>query len=463
MKSEIKDNLSKIRKIARIRDDATGQYSEIVEFPVSETATRRLELSPALIHDLRRFAAELWNAGASIPKGDKERIGLLRAAADTKAPKELVYAAETGWLNDECTVFVKADGVIGVPDEHIIGINPNREVDDKTGHLSIAGTWQSWRASVAQQARLSSIFMFAICVAFAAPLLRIIGRQSFSVCVVGRTRIGKTIATLLGASVRGIAQIDDLITWNIKINRLEERLVEFNNSMFAIDDFNKLRGSDRERFEVIEDLAYLIEQGHQKGRHSFFAKAYGAARKWRVILLTSSEQSVAELAHKVKQERRQGATVRLNDMPGQLDGLTHIFDRFKSSMDDPTFKRWRRKQFRELAKACANNHGAVFDYYIERLIFHGREKVRKVVLKWMETFVLHVGTGTDGDIARDVARNFGLIYAAGVLGIKLRILPWTAQELLDAISKCYFAARECLPDARALHSARHRCSKRTSP
>ena len=148
----------------------------------------------------------------------------------------------------------------------------------------------------------------------------------------------------------------------------------------------------------------------------------------------------------MKQERRQGATVRLNDMPGQLDGLTHIFDRLKSSMDDPTFKRWRRKQFTELAKACANNHGAVFDYYIERLIFHGREKVQKVVLKWMETFVLHVGTGTDGDIARDVARNFGLIYAAGVLGIKLRILPWTAQELLDAISKCYFAARECLPD-----------------
>ena len=148
----------------------------------------------------------------------------------------------------------------------------------------------------------------------------------------------------------------------------------------------------------------------------------------------------------MKQERREGATVRLNDMPGQLEGLTHIFDRLKSSMDDPTFKRWRREQFKKLAEACANNHGAVFDYYIERLIFHGREKVRKVALKWIETFVLHVGTGTDGDIARDVARNFGLIYAAGVLGIKLRILPWTAEELLDAISKCYFAARELLPD-----------------
>ena len=82
-------------------------------------------------------------------------------------------------------------------------------------------------------------------------------------------------------------------------------------------------------------------------------------------------------------------------------------------------KNWHKLALK-ITGLCSSN-------YIERLIFHGREKVRRVVLKWIETFVLHVGTGTDGDIARDVARNFGLIYAAGVLGIKLRILPWTAR------------------------------------
>ena len=191
MTSKIRDNPLKIRKIARIRDDATDQYTERIEFLVSGSTTAQLELSPAEIHDVRIFSAKLRNAGAILPRDDKQRIRVLRAVAKVKAPKELVYAAETGWLNDECTVFVKADGVIGSPDENIIGINPNREVDDKTGHLSTAGTWQSWRAGVAQQARLSSIFMLAICVAFAGPLLRIIERQSFSVCVVGRTRMEK--------------------------------------------------------------------------------------------------------------------------------------------------------------------------------------------------------------------------------------------------------------------------------
>ena len=245
--------------------------------------------------------------------------------------------------------------------------------------------------SVAQQARLSSIFMFAICVALAAPLLRIIEHQSFGICIAGRTRIGKTFATLFGASVRGIARIDDLdyVEYKGEI-RLEERLVEYNDSIFPIDDLNTMRGSDSDRFERIEDVAYLIEQGHQKGRHSFFAKAYGAARRWRVILLTSNEHSVAELAGKLKQERRQGATVRLSDMPGQLNGLKHIFDRFKKAMDEPTFERWRREQFTDIAQACAENHGAVFDRYIDRLILHGQEKVRKYVLKKVEFFVDNV-------------------------------------------------------------------------
>ena len=435
-----------IRKIARTRDDATGQYTEKVEFPVSGSGTAQIELAPALIHEPRKFAAKLRDAGAILPENDGERRKLLRRVANSKTPKELVYAAETGWLNDECTVFVKANGVIGNADTNIIGINPNRDVDDQSGQLSIAGTWQSWRSSVAQKARLSSIFMFAICVALAAPLLRIIEHQSFGICIAGRTRIGKTFATLFGASVRGIARIDDLISWNIKENRLEERLVEYNDSIFPIDDLNTMRGSDSDRFERIEDVAYLIEQGHQKGRHSFFAKAYGAARRWRVILLTSHEHSVAELAGKLKQERRQGATVRLSDMPGQLNGLKHIFDRFKKAMDKPTFERWRHEQFTDIAQACAENHGAVFDRYIDRLILHRKEKVRKYVLKKVEFFVDNVVGEINGDIARDVARNFGLIYAAGMLGIQLGILPWTADELFDAISKCYRAARELLPD-----------------
>jgi hypothetical protein len=46
----------------------------------------------------------------------------------------------------------------------------------------------------------------------------------------------------------------------------------------------------------------------------------------------------------------------------------------------------------------------------------------------------------------DVAEKFGLIYAAGRLGIRCELLPWDKTELLDALSNCYFGARDLLPD-----------------
>jgi hypothetical protein len=61
-------------------------------------------------------------------------------------------------------------------------------------------------------------------------------------------------------------------------------------------------------------------------------------------------------------------------------------------------------------------------------------------------FVQHVCDTGDDVVARDVAGKFGIIYAGGLLGIRLGIVPWTQDELLDAVGKCYRAARDLLPD-----------------
>ena len=92
----------------------------------------------------------------------------------------------------------------------------------------------------------------------------------------------------MGASVIGMARIDDLMTWNIKDARLEERIAEFNDMLFAIDDISIMKGRDKEKYLRIRDLAYGISQGFATGRHSSFTKAHGGVHgSWRCIALTS--------------------------------------------------------------------------------------------------------------------------------------------------------------------------------
>ena len=440
-----KNKKRNIKKIARIRDKATEKYVEVIQFPTSKSDVNRLELPPSVVWGQGTFENYLRDAGAILPKGDQDLKDLLSAVAKSDAPEEWVYEARTGWTEDG-KAFVLADRVIGDVATKIIGVNQANAVNDRSGRLSNSGSWKSWRDTVAEPARLSTILMFGICVALAAPLLAVVKRPSFAINIFGRTRIGKSIATLLGASIIGIPRIAEMITWNIKDARLEERISEFNDALFPIDDLSNMNGGDRERYLRIRDVAYKISQGLATARHSSFTAAHGGVHgSWRSIVLTSNEKSIRDLAWAVKMERQHGEALRLIDLPAVFDGLEHIFDRLPEDLDGSNFHDWKKNTFKKIADACEKDHGKAFRKYIKALIAD-RVELKRYVQARIAYFVRHVCDECDGDVARDVAEKFGLIYAAGRLGIRCGLLPWDRAELLDALTKCYIGARDLLPD-----------------
>ena len=91
------------------------------------------------------------------------------------------------------------------------------------------------------------------------------------------------------------------------------------------------------------------------------------------------------------------------------------------------------------------NHGKAFRKYIKALIAD-RVELKGYIETKISYFVRHVCDEFDGDVARDVAAKIGLIYAAGMLGIRCGLLPWGKDELLDALTKAYIGARDLLPD-----------------
>src|SRR5271170_551161 len=103
-----------------------------------------------------------------------------------------------------------------------------------------------------------------------------------------------------------------------------------------------MKGSDKEKYPRIRDVAYRISQGWSTARHSSFTAAHGGVHgSWRTIALTSSERSIRDLAQAVKLSRQHGEALRLIDLPAVFDGLDHIFDRLPEDLNGSNFHAWK--------------------------------------------------------------------------------------------------------------------------
>ena len=87
--------------------------------------------------------------------------------------------------------------------------------------------------------------MLVICAALAAPLLVFTTLLSFAFCLAAPTRAGKTIACLVGASMIGIGRIEDFISWYSTDGSVEERLPDFRDAPFLIDDISTMDQTPR--------------------------------------------------------------------------------------------------------------------------------------------------------------------------------------------------------------------------
>jgi hypothetical protein len=93
--------------------------------------------------------------------------------------------------------------------------------------------------------------------------------------------------------------------------------------------------------------------------------------------------------------------------------------------------------------------GAALRWYIESIIAR-RASLEEDVREIVGDFVEQACDASDGDVARDVGRKFGLIYAGGVLGIQCGLLPWKEARLRAAVTKSFMGARDLLPDTGVL-------------
>lgn len=344
------------------------------------------------------------------------RKKLMDFLAAVRPVRRIRCVPRTGW---DGAAYVLPDAVFG-------NVSSEKVVLQSLQYSELyrcAGSLDDWReipALAVGNARLS----FALCVAFAGPLLHLAGLEGGGFSFEGGSSSGKTTALQIAASVWGGPE--QVRSWRATDNGLENIAALHNDNVLVLDEVGQVNG------RVLAECAYMLANGQGKGRSS----KEGQLRRtqtWRLLFLSSGEMGLADKLAENGLKSRGGQEVRFVGLPvdasmiTDLHGLPHagaLVNRLK-----------------ELA---ATHYGHAGRTFLQKLAEPDTmSTVRAELLPAMrQTVNRFAPAGADGQVRR-VVQRFALCGLAGAIAMQTGILPedFDPMGCVETCFKDWLAAR----------------------
>jgi hypothetical protein len=422
-------------KTARVVDEATGTAfdrfaakSDLGQPVEVDVPSEKSENPKDVLGELRKHNAAVTT---------KASADAIQAAIDAPPLRYVRHVAQPGWYQGKQDVYVRPT--------HVVGANPGLEElqpprvrlgEKRQIVFGNGGTIEGWRNEVARHARWSTRATLMIGAAFAGPLLRVLGYQSFGIMLFGPKKVGKSTAQLAGGSVVGLRNEKALPSFKATSAGMDLIAIRCNDGLLPINEAALL---GRDGYAKLSPLIYGLSEGKDKVRHDESAYASDvAASGWSLVYVMSSEHSVEALAVQSGTTRQGGEVARCLDVPALHSGHATIFDRRPKGFTDEAFEKrahWRMKKIRE---ACEVHHGIVFDAYLRGLMALD-DDLKPKAQAYADEFVrgLHL-KDSDGAV-NHAARNFGVIYAGLRFAMDMKLLrrPWRPLSVRRAVASCF--------------------------
>lgn len=399
--------LKPVKVIALTRNESGNNWGMLVWWLDLDNKEHELAIPKRLFHAQGTELAQLLADGGLqiIPGKEKE---LLRYLAEFNVKDRLIAASCTGWLGES---FVLPTESINEPEEERIVYQPTG-LSNISRAISKSGTLKEWQAGMVNA---SSMVKFYVCASLSAPVRFKAGIEAGGFHAYNSTSQGKTTLLQAASSVWGngvdpaIAGGDEayIQRWNSTANALEAKAEAFNDLAMIIDEIGE--GDPKEFGQTI----YRVISGTGRGR-SDRSGGLRDSKSWRVTILSAGEVAVSDFIESGGGRIKGGQLVRLVDL--DLASIGKLFDSAEHA--------------NAMKKLCATHYGHAGSAMIK--------KVPDLVLGWSDFDHSIIGEATTA-IANRVRTRFALVAHTGVIAIRAGILPWSEQQIIDAVKAAYTA------------------------
>jgi putative DNA primase/helicase len=358
------------------------------------------------------YREELLSGGVELAPGANGKHGLHTYLLTWKPKHKARCVERTGWHDEAFVLPDQSCGEAG--DERLL-----LQLEGAAPQFDVAGSLDGWKEDIGRLAEGNSRLMFAISLAFAAPLLRLLGEESGGVHLWGPSSIGKTTLLRVAASVLGT----QMRSWRATSNGLEAAARGSCDTLLVLDEIGQVTPHD------LDAAAYLLGNGVGKARMKRDATAREVVT-WRVLFMSTGEVGLSTKLGEVGKRARAGQFMRLIEVPANA-GDHGVFEDLHGFSNGDALAR-------HLKDATERHCGHAGREFIAKLAADFQSQAARAAAYKGDWIEAHVEPDADGQVLRAAGR-FAAIAAAGEMAQEWGIVPWEPGAAGEAASKCFEA------------------------
>ena len=403
---------------ALCRDGESSDWKKLIEFKDVDGFTHQQQISEVVfLGQHKDILGPLVKDGLQVINS-VDTVNYIK----TVTPQDRVRIVyKIGWHTfNSLDYFVLPDGQIPHNAlEHII-LDPS--VTAPT--IGCKGTLKEWQDHIAKPAVSSSRSILSICAAFAAPLVSLGHRANAGFHLRGNSSSGKSVAQAIGCSVIGSPNYKQ--SWKSTANGLEGIALAYNDLMLPLDEI-----SQADPTSVCTSI-YDLMNGKQKIRANKSGLVSKTIMNWFLLVLSSGEESLRDIAMKQGRRVKAGEEIRLADIPadaGNELGVNEFLPKgFTSIQDYGT----------AMKNAVHQYYGTAFQAWLTLLAGYKHDDIPTDLATEINTFVTEVAPKGTSQVKR-VAESFGLLAVAGELASENDITGWAKGVAWKGVKTCFEA------------------------